>query len=404
GFAWSTAENWVVRGGFGMFSQPWSEDYYSANVEGLGASTSCGISDPTQLTPVMQFSSTAPNLNCNPASKNPGGYNGQGIQYYPYHTPAARIYQWSLSVEREIAKGLVAEAAYVGNHGKNLPFAGVDFNQVPANLLQQSISNSSQAQSLRPYPQFQGISASGGNYNALTNYDALQLSLKKRFSHGLTFDANYTWSKMLSEQDSSGWSGNGGPTPYQDSYNPALNYGLSNLNRGQLVKADFVYQLPFGKGNGPVEWIAGGWQASAILTYQSGQPYTLYVNGPNNSGALAGSWFPNVVGNPVLSNPTLQEWFNTAAFATPASGTWGNAGRNILIGPDFFDLDFSMAKSFGIPKLESGRLQLRFDANNILNHTSFSNPNATIGSLTAGLINGTTNSGRLVQLGARLSF
>jgi len=419
GFAWSAANKLVLRGGFGMFIQPWSEDEYSADVEGLGAATLCGITDNTKLTPVFQFSAASPNLNCSAASKAASAYNGQGVDYYPYNSSVAKIYQWSFSVERELSPGLVAEAAYVANHGTHLPYAGVDINQVPASLLAQSYANPTTQQSLRPYPQFQNIG--GGNEadldTALSNYDALQLSLKKRLAHGLMFETNYTWSKMLSDQDSSGWSGNGGSAPYQNANSPASNYGLSNLNRAQLFKADSIYELPFGKGRtflnhaGPLDYIAGGWQASGTFAFQSGQPYTPTMGGNNNSGAMSGNWFPDVVGNPKLSHPTIQEWFNTAAFAVPAGGHWGNAARNLLIGPRFSALNFSMAKGFAIPGLESGRFQIRIDANNILNHTSFSNPNATIQPNPAnivssgeGQITGTTNSGRLIQLGGRFSF
>jgi hypothetical protein len=413
GFSWSTFQKLVVRGGFGMFPLPWSEDYYSANVEGLGASTSCGITDTTQITPVMQFDSASPNLNCSVASKAPGGYNGQGVQYYPYHTPVQKTYEWSLSVERELTPGMVAEVAYVANHTVNMPYTGVDFDQVPASLLSQSyadsIANPGSQQALRPYPQYTGINANIGNSNAIGNYNSLQLSLKKRLTNGLLFDTNFTWSKMLNDMDSSGWSGNGGSTPYQNSYDPASNYGLSNQNRAIGFNADAVYQFPFGKGRtylnhgGPLDWIAGGWQASGIFYYRSGQPYTPTMN-VNNSGSLTGSWFPNVIGNPKPTNRSIQEWFNPAAFAEPTDGTWGNAGRNFLIGPNESYLNFAMAKSFPIPWLETGAFQIRMDANNILNHTSYNNPNATIDGGSPGVINGTTISGRILQLGGKFSF
>jgi len=420
GFSWSTFHKLVLRGGVGMFIQPWSEDYYSSNAEGVGASTSCGVSDTTHLTPVFQFSAAAPNLNCAKSSTSPSGYNGQGVNYYPYHTPVATIYQWSLSVQREVTPGMVAEAAFVGNHGTNLPYAGIDINQVPASLLTQSYNDSLGAivdpNTLRPYPQFKGgINASGGLYNAISNYDSLQLSLRKQFAHGLMFDANYTWSKMLDDQDSSGWSGNGGPTPYQNANSASSNYGLSNQSRAQLFKADSVYDLPFGKGRtflnqgGPLDYIAGGWQISGKLAFQSGQPFTATMNS-STSGALSGSQYPDLVGNPKLSHPTIQKWFNTDAFTAPTPGTWGNAGRNTLIGPQFFDMDFSMSKGFAIPKLEGGRFQIRLDANNITNHTNYAVPNSSIGSGSEGKItnavlgaNGSP-SGRLLQLGGRFSF
>jgi hypothetical protein len=124
----------------------------------------------------------------------------------------------------------------------------------------------------------------------------------------------------------------------------------------------------------------------------------------NLSGALSGNWFPNLVGDPHLANPTIRRYFNTAAFAQPAPFTFGNSGRNILFGPLMSDIDFSMAKSFIIPRFERGRLQLRLDATNIINHPSFGNPNASVGTPNAGIITTTTVGGRVVQLGARLSF
>lgn len=273
-----------------------------------------------------------------------------------------------------------------------------------------SAANSSLAQSLRPYPQYTGIGSSGGYYNAVSNYNSAQLSVRKRFARGVSFDANYTWSKMMSEQDSSGWSSNAGTAYWQNAYLPGVNYGRSNLDRTHLFKADGIYQFPFGKGRkllnhgGPIDWVAGGWQLSGILQYQSGQPYTPTMSS-NNSGALVGNCYPNVVGDPVLASPTIAKWFNYDAFAAPQNGIFGNAGRNILVGPGLSQVDFSMAKSFMIPKLENGRLQLKLDSTNILNHTSFSNPNASIGSTgNVGKITGATVSGRTIQLGARLSF
>jgi len=264
------------------------------------------------------------------------------------------------------------------------------------------------AQSRRPYPQF--LSISGNFFNAISNYDALQLSLKKRFSQGLSFDINYTWSKMLSSMDSAGWGSRGGSQVYQRSFSPESHYSLSNFDVPHNFKGDVVYTLPFGKGQkfadrgGVVDAIIGGWRLSSLFLVQSGNVFTPTVSGSNNSGAQAGTWFPNVVGDPSVDNPTIDRWFNPAAFAQPAAFTFGNAGRNILRGPRISQIDFSMGKSFRLPKLESGSLQIRFDATNAINHPSFSNPNAAIGGASAGKITGTSVNGRVVQLGARLSF
>jgi hypothetical protein len=403
GFAWSPKSNLVLRGGFGAYAYGWSEDTYVANAEGFGANSTGSLSDSTQVTPVFPFSSTNPPLNYVGASKSPAAYNGQSVNFYPYHTPVARNYQWSVSIEKQLGGGIMVEAAYVGNHADNLAFPG-DINQVPYTKL----GTSPNPQSIRPYPQF--LTISGSYYNALSNYDSMQLSIQRRFIGGFTFQANYTWSRMLSDQDSSGWSGNGGSQLYQNFYLPGVNYSLSNLNRSQMFKGDVVYDVPVGKGRkfltngGPLDVVLGGWQASTIFIVETGEPFTPTMAGADNSGALSGNWYPNVVGNVGLSNPSIGEWYNVAAFAQPAANTFGDAGRNILIGPRFSDVDFSMAKSFTVPRFERGRLQIRIDATNIINHPSFSNPNASIGNPAAGTITGTSVGGRTVQLGARFSF
>jgi len=405
GFAWSAMKNTVIRGGFGVYGYMWSEDTYAAGYEGFGANASGSLSQTGQTQPVFLLSNPNPPLNYVNASKDPGAYNGQSVNYVPYETPVAKNYQWSFSIERQLPHDMVVSAAYVGNHVNNLSFP-VDINQVPYT----KVGTSSTPQSLRPFPQFQTIS--GNPFNAISNYDSMQLTARKRFSGGLSFDANYTWSKFLSTQDSSGWGGNGGSQPYQIATLPGLNYGLSNFDRPHMFTGDVVYQLPVGKSrkflassNALVDGILGGWQTSAIFTAESGTPFTAVMGTQNLTGALSGSWYPNIVGNPYLSNPTIQQWFNTSAFVQPAAFTFGNEGRNILRGPKLVDVDFSMGKNFALPVFsERANLQLRFDATNILNHPSFANPNVNIGTPNAGIITQTTVGGRTLQLGARFSF
>lgn len=116
----------------------------------------------------------SPTLNYKAASRASDGYNGRSVPFAPYNTPAARDYQWSLSVQRQLPSGIVVDAAYVANHTNGLSFP-VDINQVPSNKL----GTSSNPQSLRPYPQF--LTISGSYYNAIANYNSLQLSLNKSF-------------------------------------------------------------------------------------------------------------------------------------------------------------------------------------------------------------------------------
>ncbi len=435
GFAWSPRNNWAFRGGFGIYDGPWSLDTYAGGAEGLGTNSHGSLTSTNQINPVFILSqATYANLNYIGPNRSAASFNGQGPPYYPYHTPILKQYQWSFSIEHQLGGGMMAQAAYVGNHGSNLSFPA-DINQVPPNLLLQSVANPSNAQNLRPFPQFSGI---GGNtYNGISNYDALQLSLNKRFSHGVQFAVNYTWSKMLDDQDSSGWGSRDGGQLYQDAYNPALNYSLSNFDIPQMFKGDLVYDLPFGKGraflnsNGFVDAVLGGWQLGTTFVLESGTPFTATLGATSAFGTLSGgNPYPNLIGNPYISNPSIAGWFNTCtvllnganypngctnpAWAVPAPGHYGTEGRNILRGPGIEDVDFSLGKNFKLPfPRESGNLQIRFDALNGLNHPNFSTPGNSVGTSGAGIITSTTNNynttnnsfgQRTIQLGARISF
>jgi hypothetical protein len=241
---------------------------------------------------------------------------------------------------------------------------------------------------------------------------------------------------MLDDQDSSGWGSRDGGQNYQSAYNPRLNYALSNFEIPHMFKGDIVYDLPFGKGraflnsNGVVDAILGGWQVATTFVLESGAPFTPLVGTNNNSGALSGNWYPNLIGNPNVTNQSVNGWFNTCtvlqdgtnfpvgctnpAWAVPAAGHFGTAGRNILRGPGIEDVDFSLGKNFKLPlPHETGNLQIRFDALNGLNHPNFANPGNNLGTSGAGVITGTTGNynttnnsfgQRIIQLGARLSF
>lgn len=411
--AWSPLSKWSIRGGFGIYSLPWSIDTYSGGEMGFGTKSSGSITNTDQTTPLFYAQNSQPPIflqnGCVPgtgcyvlASHDPSGYNGQGVNYIPRHIPVGKNYEWTISVQREIANSVV-EVSYVGNHGSGLPYP-VNINQVPADQL-----GLLPVQNHRPYPQYSSIN--GNYFDAYSNYDALQISFRKRFARGFSFDTNYTWSKFLSNYDSSGWGSRNGTNNFQNSFARNSTYSLSNFDIPQSWKGSVVYMLPFGKGhrllgnNGVLNVIAGGWQVSTLYLWQSGYTFTPTMNS-NSTNSQANSQYPNVVpGVPLYpAQQTAAQWFNPAAFAAPAQYTYGNAGRNILRGPRFSDVDFSAAKVIPLPKLERGQLQFRFDAINALNHTSLGIPNSSIGGSTVGQITGAALSGRTLQLGARLSF
>jgi hypothetical protein len=409
GFAWQASNNWVVRGGVGQYSSLWSMDTVGGPL-GFGSGVTGTASTGSTTTPVVQLSGTGAGLPI-VAGRNPAIYNGQGngfIPYTPYDLPVMNGWQWTGSVQRRLPGNMVVEGQYVGSHWDNLMFEA-DVNAVPANKL-------GGGNAARPFPQYLGIGvgsggARTGKYSGISNYEAVQGLLHKPFSYGLSAELSYTWSRLKDDMDTSGWGNQFGGVFYQDAYNPHANYALSNFDRPNALKGTLVYAIPLGRGHqylnsSAADAALGGWQASLSFQAESGAPYTLWLDANPISGSLCNgcALYPNLVGNPHVSNQSINQWFNPAAFAIPAANTFGNNKRNSLRGPKLTDLDFSLGKTWGLPGWEQGKLQLRMDATNILNHPSFQNPDSKITDSSVGTITGTTIGGRILQLAARFSF
>lgn len=155
--------------------------------------------------------------------------------------------------------------------------------------------------------------------------------------------------------------------------------------------------------------VVGGWQASGTMIFSTGNPYTPTIN-TNNSYAQAGSWYPNVIGNPRLSHPNIYTgWFNPGAFTSPANGTFGDMKRNSLYGPGINEVNLSAGKTFSL--VEGIKVEIRGDATNAFNHPSFALPNSGLDCTDPGVpctssanVTGLTVGGRTMQLAARLSF
>jgi hypothetical protein len=421
GFAYNYRPSTVVRGGIGLYGYTWSVDTYGA---GMGAAfgSNGNLSDNTNgVNPVVLLSSDGSTNYQGPgglsvnqayitAPTTPDALNGQAASYQEYHTPVPKILQWNVEIQQQVNANTVVTLAYVASHGYNLLFP-VDINQVPEGDL--SPNDTSPGTNKRPYPLFQGINSgtgAGGNNNGVSNYNSLQATVEQRLSNGLQFRANYVWSHMLDTIDSSGWGGSSGNDYYQRAYSPSANYGASNFDVRNSFKTAVIYDLPLGKGrqfvnhNAFLDALVGGWQVAPTIVWTSGSPYNVIMSTDNSfSGAGNNQQFPSQIGSPIPAHQDLQHWFNTASFVQPTPATFGNTQRNNLYGPQFLLFNAALGKTFLLPWEHMG-IEIRASANNVINHPSFSPPNATINGGTEGQINSLTVNGRTMQLYGRIFF
>lgn len=262
---------------------------------------------------------------------------------------------------------------------------------------------------LRPYRGYRSITMLQPRYNS--NYHSLQMYVQRRFGGASQLTGSYTWSKNLTDSQ------NDRSNAPQNTFDIPSEYSRSTLDRRHVFSMNYIYELPFYKTQqGVTGKLLGGWQASGIVTYNTGLPFTITTSSydasglGNNPAAIAGNR-PNLLCDPNANAPhTLQQWFNTGCFqANPALQTTlvpvpnipGTAGRGVVQGPQTARIDFTMTKNikFG----EGMRLQLRGEAFNILNHTNFRTigTNVTLG--TYGTVTAVRDP-RTIQLGAKFIF
>jgi hypothetical protein len=198
----------------------------------------------------------------------------------------------------------------------------------------------------------------------------------------------------------------------QDPYNTAADKSVSAYDLTHIFSTSVVYELPFGKGkkltshSAVLDYVVGGWQTNAIVSLHSGTPYTLGVAGDiaNTGNSNNGGFYErlNVIGNPKLDNPTTAQWFNTKAFAVPASFTYGNLGRNTLRTNWSRNLDLSLFRDFRVRELMS--LQFRAEAFNLTNTPVWGTPVANFSNANFGRVLSVANSPRQLQLALKLRF
>ena len=415
GVSWQPFKYTSVRSGFGVYTYPWSADNSGGGLGAAFATTGNEVDFTNGVDPVVLLNSDG-NINYQGASGSsinsryqqaplaPNSFNGQGVGYEQYQRPVPILYQWNLAVQQQISPNTSFQIAYVGSHGANQGFT-TDLNQVPESQL--APNDTQKGTNARPYTNFEGIT--GYIAEGISNYHSLQLTFEKRMSQGLQFNVNYTWAHFLDEQDTSGQGAYFGVQEFQNGYVPSANYGPSNFDIAEAVKGEAIYNIPIGKGrqflnnSTLIDETIGGWILSTTVVAQTGSPFTVrMVN--NISYSQAGEQYPNQVGNPHLANPSVNEWFNVAAFASPGPAAFGDVHRNSLVGPDLSDVDVALGKTFPIPLREGMSFEFQAEVQNLPNHPSFALPDPLIGPGHIGQITGVTVGGRSMQLVARFQF
>ncbi len=448
GFAWSPREKLVVRGGGAVLYTPeydsatptvanlgYGTTGSSTGVYNVNTTTGVGILTPAfQLSniPVFWVSPTKADLTAGFGAAAPGPtppltipYTGPNrphtvVQYFDHNHVNGYIYQASFDVQYELASNLLFDVGYLGTFGHSLPVtdnAGGQYsiNQVPDSdlaLLDPSKGgNPALAQSLRPFPQFANVQILDPNIGQ-SKYNGVNVGIQKRYSAGLQFQANYTWSKYEDNADArnelAAYPGN---NSYTDYYNPKAMWGLSGSDIRHRVIVSTVYDLPFGRGKRfgvDSSWLnqaVGGWQIGTIAELHTGTALSV-IDAVNNTGSFSDGVRPNLVGSPNLDNSSRSaaKWFNTAAFQLNAPYTFGDAPRTFGNGPGTVQVDASVLKNF--PIHESTALQFRAEALNVLNHPNWANPITTFGNPKFGQVIGLQpgNQSRIIQVALHLTY
>ena len=294
------------------------------------------------------------------------------------------VQSYNFNVQQTLAEGTVLQVGYVGSKGTKM-YRVRDINQATP-----GVGGSIQAR--RPYnsqyPDFAGIYELEAS--ASSNYNALQAYLRRRFSQNLTLFVSHVWSHSIDDASNGICSCTAGVSLPQNSFDLRPEKAVSSFDQRQRFTVNFVYDLavlPRVLGKAPKR-LTEGWQVSGIYGIGSGVPITPFWSGaaPSGSGEASNDR-PNAIGNPNNGPKRWDAWFNTAAFTPAAPGTFGNAGRNTIIGPRNNIADLSVIKSTRIA--EKAHLQFRAEFFNLFNHPNFALPNVTANSSGFGTITST---------------
>lgn len=373
GFSWGMGKDarTVVRGGFGMFHDRWSQVVSGAR-NNWPFNQSASIFSTNFSNPAQGERRFFPIALTNFASP-------WNIPYYM---------KWSLGMQRTLPGEILADVSYVGSRGValvrtrdiNQPLASADVAAGRVNV-----------NAARPFPGFAAITTNETTGNSV--YHSLQVSATRRFARGLSLQTSYTFSRSIDNA----------VTPVYSYASNGMERGLSGFDRTHVLVLSYVYELPFFRNsNGVGKKVLGGWQMSGITRFESGTPFSITVPG-DRAGTGTGGQRPDVTGA-ITTPKTLFQWF-TGTFTLPALGTFGSLGRNVVRAPGINNWDVSFSKRTDLWQRGDQPVQLQFRAEffNLFNHTQFSGVSAGVGAANFGALTSARDP-RISQLGLRLLF
>jgi Carboxypeptidase regulatory-like domain/TonB dependent receptor len=392
GLSYQALPGTVVRANFGIyFDQPAGQAFFGnigiPNQGAGGANNNPVGSQPNQSivlntpnpAPIWTYNQTTPIFT--PAQGEPTGDNIVSIYSVSRHFKTPYVELFGLNIEQSLGKAWMLNIGYVGSASRhNLVLQDINQNalggdQNPSTVLGPNGYTFPYQQSTRPYfsefPNFGIINQI--NSAASSSYNALQVTLKTNAWHGLTGQFAYAWSHNL--DDSSVFN-----TIPQNSFNLAGDWGNANNDIRNHFAAYLSYQVP-ALASGP-RALTHGWEVNGILKFQNGQPVNV-LTGQDNSGTAEGEDRATITGPPLNSDRSVQQhsfaqYLNQSSFVVPANATYGNLGRNQIIGPGFGDVDLSLIKNTPIYK-ERVTAQFRVEMFNVFNRTNLAQPLANLG-------------------------
>lgn len=316
--------------------------------------------------------------------------------FEPNHAHATYLQQWNFALQKQIGADWLFSATYLGNKTTH-QWLGHELNPAVFSAGATTATTETRRVFIRANP-------ATGKYFGSTiqiddsgnaSYNGLLLVANHRFSHNFSALANYTWSHCLNQGEANQDIVNF----YQNPGDRKAEWGNCASDRRQIFNLSLVAQSPR-FGSKWVQRFAGNWQVSGIFNFQSGA-WLNVTDGTDVSLTGVGSDRPNVSGSLQVANPTILQWFNTAAFTKQAAGTFGNSGRNTILGPSGWNLDTGLWRTF--PIRERLKLDVRFEAFNVLNHTRFNVPVVALNAGNFGQITSARDP-RILQLAMKLSF